>query len=81
MTQGGHPSALLSPLQGQHSRQPAAGFASNSSLMKGDKHFLSGGITLPWVFGTSPMEQECCLVKCGGQSSDGVPEKVTVLRY
>lgn len=47
---------------------------------KGWKAF-SCGIALSWVFGFSPMGRECCLVKCGGQSSDGVSEGVTVFRW
>lgn len=68
-----------SPLQGQDSRQTAAEPTPNSAVAKGEKHFLSGGITLSCVFACSPMGQECCLEKCGGQISDGVPEEVLEL--
>lgn len=80
VAQGGHPSVLLPSPRGQGSRQPAAEPTPNSSLTKGEKHFPSGGITLSCAFGFSPTGRERCLVKCGGQSSGGAPEEVTVSR-
>lgn len=71
VAQGGHPSVPLSPLRGQGSRQLAAEPTPNSSVTKGEKHFLSGGITLSCAFDFSPTGQECCLVECGDGAQGG----------